>query len=196
MFGNSAGNLYQRLILQWRGSWMFGYKQVGIQPVALYNIIPALAEIELNICCCWSFDQSVSVVPWMWRGVPRWGDGVATKRCRVGMRVSVPAVKFAAWLDHGVNATNKGMGAIDNRDFLMEGFDRVMENTTRTIVQEAGHTYLGEFLMCCLRIIVGEDIFIAIPEQYPDFDAFAQRIAQDRLQRKRVSTPELNFCLR
>jgi hypothetical protein len=42
---------------------MLRYQQLITPMVTLYHIIPALTKVQLNIPCCRSFNDSVSIVP-------------------------------------------------------------------------------------------------------------------------------------
>ena len=72
------------------------------------------------------------------------------------MEVRIPAVKVATLFNQHVDATHEGMGAVHDRDFLMEGLDGVMPNAMGAVIQNAGDAYLGELLLRRLGITGGK----------------------------------------
>src|SRR5260370_32165077 len=70
-----------------------------------------------------------------------------------------------------------------------------MNNSVRTIIEDTGNANLGKLLMRLFRVIVRESGYIyRIPDECFDFDAFAYRVAQDRLFRQVMHAPERDIC--
>ena len=66
----------------------------------------------------------------------------------------IPPVVIAIEFNQHIDAADEGMGAVHDRDFLMQGLDWVMQNAMGAVIEDVGHAYLGEFLMRCFGIVV------------------------------------------
>jgi len=83
--------------------------------VSLDDSIPALAKIKFHVPHCRSFDDGVSIVPVV-RSAVLFGT---PQRRGVVMEVRIPAVVIAIQFNQHIDAADKRVGAVHDRDFLM-----------------------------------------------------------------------------
>ena len=94
---------------------MLRNQQLDVPPVSPDDLIPALPEIAFHIPHCRSFEKSVSIMPVVRSALLF----VPPQRRGVVMEVCVPTVVIATQFNQHIDATDKRMGAIYDRDFLM-----------------------------------------------------------------------------
>ena len=114
------------------------------------DIIPALAKIEFHIPHCWPFEDSMGIMP----GIGAVDHLVPTQGREKLVYVRIPAVVISAELDQHIDTPNERMVAIHHHDFLMQGLNRMVEDAVRTVIQNTGHAYLLELLLCHFGMIV------------------------------------------
>src|SRR5579885_1040468 len=131
---------------------MLQHDEVSLHFTALDDIVPALTKIQLYIPCRRSLDQRVCVMPGM-RTMSIMG---ATQERGEEMSGGIPAIKLSSLFDQRVNAPHKSMCTIHNRDFLMQRFGRMMEDTMRAIVKQASDAHSCQLIVCCLWSVVRE----------------------------------------
>src|SRR6266566_5342167 len=149
VLGNSTGYLHDGLALQWRSGRMLGQQQL-LPGMTLHHTIPTLVKIEFDIPCCRSFDQCMGIVPGM-------GDlslFVATKRGSEGMGGTIPAVEVPTQFDQRIKTAHKGVGAVHNRDLLMQGLGWMMDHPMSTIIENTHDSCLSQLAPGFLGLVV------------------------------------------
>ena len=160
--------------------------------MTINHIIPALTKIGLNISGCWSLDEGVHVMPRV-RGHSLL---VAAQRCCEGMFWRIPTIIVSRFFDERINSSDESIGAINNRNFLMERFNGMVENTLCAIVKDAGDTSLCKLLIDCFWLVVREEI-AAFPEQHFNLNAFSYSVGKDVFYRQGwCSHPEGDIRIR
>ena len=66
----------------------------------------------------------------------------------------IPVVKVPTQLDHRINATNKGICPVHNRDLLVQRLHRMMANTTSAVIENARYAYLRQLLIGFFGFVV------------------------------------------
>src|SRR2546421_8975284 len=118
--------------------------------MAFYHVIPALTKIGLNVGSGWPFDECVRVMPRM-RSCSLL---VAPQRCCERMFWCIPPIIVSCFFDEWIDSPNESRGAINNRNFLMKGFNGMVEDTLCAAVKDTSDTSLSKLLIGFFWLIV------------------------------------------
>jgi hypothetical protein len=84
-------------------------------PPRARRLVPALANVALDIPHWRASQHEVRIVPWMWRRAEIGGARARIKR----MRGRVPSIEVTAILNCEINAADEGYAVIYRRAFLV-----------------------------------------------------------------------------